>query len=287
MDEQFIKVLYTALGGLGVQSKEQFEQALQMLGEDGISLIYQQYQKNPQDVESIASLSAQILQQKQQTQMARMGAQLNYVNSLRGKCPEGYEVEKFLAGGCVKCAKTKATQNVSTKKDRFGQGGGVNLKYIDDMVKEGMPQSKDNKKGKFSLPKKEQNKKPEFKEKTPKGPVDSPIPRKKDPREPDIQYAEDGGIVPQHVIDYNRTQRYFQDQDDRRGFKGYSQPVEQDPQYYKQPATPQYNWGPQRHDPYQRYPQYERIPVAPYEYRVMPIPNYIPVNPGYVPVYTI
>jgi hypothetical protein len=54
MDEQFIQVLYTALGALGVKSKEEFEQGLQVLGEDGIALLYEQYQKDPKDVQSIA-----------------------------------------------------------------------------------------------------------------------------------------------------------------------------------------------------------------------------------------
>ena len=36
---------------------------------------------------------------------AGMGAKLNYLQRLNGKCPEGYEIEKYMAGGCVKCRK--------------------------------------------------------------------------------------------------------------------------------------------------------------------------------------
>lgn len=36
---------------------------------------------------------------------ARMGAKLDYLQRLNGKCPEGYEIEKHMAGGCVKCKK--------------------------------------------------------------------------------------------------------------------------------------------------------------------------------------
>lgn len=38
---------------------------------------------------------------------ARRGAKLNHISQLNGKCPEGYEVEKYLIGGCVKCRKGK------------------------------------------------------------------------------------------------------------------------------------------------------------------------------------
>lgn len=36
---------------------------------------------------------------------AKMGAKLDYLQRLNGKCPEGYEIEKHMAGGCVKCRK--------------------------------------------------------------------------------------------------------------------------------------------------------------------------------------
>lgn len=133
MDEQFIKVLFTALQGLGVQNREQFEQALQVLGEDGVSMLYEQYQKAPQDIEGLASSAAQIVKQKQQAVKAMRGAQLNYINQLRGKCPEGYEVEKFMSGGCVKCKKSKpqiakcgtSVKNRFKKKQKMQDGNKI------------------------------------------------------------------------------------------------------------------------------------------------------------------
>lgn len=42
--------------------------------------------------------------------MAKLGAKLNYIMKLNGKCPEGYEVQKFEVGGkvCTKCMKSTA-----------------------------------------------------------------------------------------------------------------------------------------------------------------------------------
>lgn len=37
---------------------------------------------------------------------------LDYILSLNGKCPEGMEVQKFLVGGCVKCAKKAAAKSL-------------------------------------------------------------------------------------------------------------------------------------------------------------------------------
>jgi hypothetical protein len=36
---------------------------------------------------------------------SKLGSKLDYIGMLNGRCPEGYEVEKYLAGGCVKCKK--------------------------------------------------------------------------------------------------------------------------------------------------------------------------------------
>lgn len=35
-------------------------------------------------------------------------SKLAYIQSLLGKCPAGYEIEKYMAGGCVKCRKQEA-----------------------------------------------------------------------------------------------------------------------------------------------------------------------------------
>lgn len=66
---------------------------------------------------------------------AGMGAKLDYLQRLNGKCPEGYEIEKYMAGGCVKCRK-KLLKNTPLMdkcggkvKKRIKKGlNGVNLK---------------------------------------------------------------------------------------------------------------------------------------------------------------
>ena len=53
--------------------------------------------------------------------MAKLGAKLSYVQTLRGECPEGYEVKKYMAGGCVKCKKkAEGAKVVDIFKDKCG-----------------------------------------------------------------------------------------------------------------------------------------------------------------------
>lgn len=47
---------------------------------------------------------------------AKMGSKLDYISLLNGRCPEGYEVEKFLKGGCVKCRKKAMETNIFENK---------------------------------------------------------------------------------------------------------------------------------------------------------------------------
>ena len=49
---------------------------------------------------------------QQSTQLAKQGAKLNYIKKLLGKCPEGFELEKFAVGGVIKtkCKKCEAKQ---------------------------------------------------------------------------------------------------------------------------------------------------------------------------------
>lgn len=48
-------------------------------------------------------------QMENSTLMARLGTKLNYIKKLNNRCPEGYEVEVFRAGGkpCMRCKKYK------------------------------------------------------------------------------------------------------------------------------------------------------------------------------------
>lgn len=49
-------------------------------------------------------------------QLGRMGLRFH---ELQGTCPEGYEIDKFLAGGCVKCRKKKTLELKCGGKKRF------------------------------------------------------------------------------------------------------------------------------------------------------------------------
>ena len=69
------------------KSQQEFEDTISKLSEREINEIYKQYKS----------------MENNQTIMAKMGAKINYISRLQGKCPEGYEVERFMAGGCVKC----------------------------------------------------------------------------------------------------------------------------------------------------------------------------------------
>lgn len=80
-----------------------------------IQQIYQKAQSGDQQATQLIQVIQQVAQQMQgqQVQAARRGAKINYIRFLRGKCPEGYEVKYFKAGGklCKKCvAKKKSMQ---------------------------------------------------------------------------------------------------------------------------------------------------------------------------------
>ena len=76
------------------ENKEDFENKINKLSEDNLKRLYKQF-KSMED---------------KKISMAKLGTKLNYIKTLRGECPKGYEVEKFMAGGCVKCKK-KAEEN--------------------------------------------------------------------------------------------------------------------------------------------------------------------------------
>lgn len=76
----------------GAKTQEELEAVIQQLGEQGLQQAYQEFM--------------QMIQQ-QRVQAAKFGAKLNYIKSLRGQCPEGYEMQYFKSGGqlCKKCMK--------------------------------------------------------------------------------------------------------------------------------------------------------------------------------------
>ena len=107
MDDQkeFIQVLAAVMG---VKSQEQLESGIKSLGEDGLKTMYETYKQvknlGEEGLKQLKTTYSKIMETKNTT-YAKLGAKLNYIKQLRGECPEGYEVEKYLAGGCVACRK--------------------------------------------------------------------------------------------------------------------------------------------------------------------------------------
>lgn len=111
MDEQQLQQAFIQFLAekTGAKNQQELEAVIQQLGEDGLKQAYQEF--------------IQTMQQ-QQAQKAQFGAKLNYIKSLRGQCPEGYEVEYFKSGGnlCKKCMKKQVMQD----------GGNVTKDPIDE-----------------------------------------------------------------------------------------------------------------------------------------------------------
>lgn len=80
-----------------LKSQQELQAKAQELGEEGMKKEY---------VEFIQYM------QQQGVQVARLGAKLNYLRQLRGKCPEGYEVAYYKQGGktCAVCQKVGTQQ---------------------------------------------------------------------------------------------------------------------------------------------------------------------------------
>lgn len=91
---------------LNPRDQKDFEDKIAQLSENDLKEFYKQYKA----------------MEGNQISMAKLGAKLNYVQTLRGECPEGYEVEKYMAGGCVKCKKKAAegTKVVDIFKEKCG-----------------------------------------------------------------------------------------------------------------------------------------------------------------------
>lgn len=85
-------VLYAAKV-LKCSSPEELDKKLQGLSEDELNNL----------VQSFDQLYNQ--QMENNTIMARLGSKLNYIQKLNNKCPEGYEIEYYRAGGelCSRC----------------------------------------------------------------------------------------------------------------------------------------------------------------------------------------
>lgn len=111
-----------------------FQQGGQMNEEQKAFTVYLIKVLNPKDAADFENKVAQLSENElkefykqykamegNQISMAKLGAKLSYVQTLRGECPEGYEVEKYMAGGCVKCKKkAEGAKVVDIFKDKCG-----------------------------------------------------------------------------------------------------------------------------------------------------------------------
>ena len=90
---------------LNPKDEADFENKVAQLSENDLREFYKQYKA----------------MEGNQISMAKLGAKLSYVQTLRGECPEGYEVEKYMAGGFVKCKKkAEGAKVVDIFKDKCG-----------------------------------------------------------------------------------------------------------------------------------------------------------------------
>ena len=83
---------------LKATDQKDFEAKVQSLGKDKIAELYQQFKSS-------------------QTVSAKLGAKLDYINRLNGRCPEGFEM--FKSGGCIKCRKKADSKNAANLKSNI------------------------------------------------------------------------------------------------------------------------------------------------------------------------
>ena len=82
--------------------------------------VMQLKQQDPQQYSQLVQLGQQAKQQMDQQQSAgikaKLGAKLNYINKLKGICPEGTEKVYLAKGGCMCKQKAKEGAELKTKK---------------------------------------------------------------------------------------------------------------------------------------------------------------------------
>ena len=84
--------------------------------------MHQMMRQQPQQFEELVNAGEQMLQQAEQqqaskqTKAAKLGAKLDYLNKLKGICPEGTEKVYLQKGGCM--CKQKAAEGAELKKKK-------------------------------------------------------------------------------------------------------------------------------------------------------------------------
>ncbi len=109
MNEDLIR---TIINGINTESREILTQ-LSKLDEKQqsqlLAIISKLAEQGDQD-------AAKALQKLQNPKKAALGAKLNYIQRLKGCCPEGEELVYFKIGGKMKCACQKKGGNIKKKK---------------------------------------------------------------------------------------------------------------------------------------------------------------------------
>ena len=90
---------------LKVNEPDQLDLEIKRLGKDKLDELANQFNKE------IWPIMAQQLENTS-VKSAKAGSKLDYITRLNGGCPEGYEVERFMAGGkpCSRCKKKSTVQ---------------------------------------------------------------------------------------------------------------------------------------------------------------------------------
>lgn len=121
MEKQQLQKLFTAflIQQSGAKTEQELTDFVKQLGEDGLKSMYQKFIQSMQEG----------------TQSAKNGAKLNYIKSLRGKCPEGFELGYFKEGGkvCAKCVAKQEKQGAIQFRPMQGEKG---TKMVQDFKKE-------------------------------------------------------------------------------------------------------------------------------------------------------
>ena len=121
MEKQQLQKLFTAflIQQSGAKTEQELTDFVKQLGEDGLKSMYQKFIQSMQEG----------------TQSAKNGAKLNYIKSLRSKCPEGFELGYFKEGGkvCAKCIAKQEKQRAIQFRPMQGEKG---TKMVQDFKKE-------------------------------------------------------------------------------------------------------------------------------------------------------
>lgn len=113
--KEFASYLYAISGA---KNDEELQKFLLDTGMEEINKLYTDWKSN-----------------KSKVMEAKDGARIDYIKRLQGRCPEGYEVEKYMAGGCVKCRKKAMAEGnkvIDVFKDKCGGKAKKRIKKNED-----------------------------------------------------------------------------------------------------------------------------------------------------------